>query len=179
MLFSCAMAAYPEKLLAAYKVEGADGPMPKMILSGMSMQFFSASITLMIASRSSKKTISHVAAATWMGLLVSAAYTAFVGMEKSKAAGIPADGLYFNIAMSLFFAFLNFQAHQDTGALKAKWLGNDVNNLVWCIRANMLCGLIFGVMCVFAGYNMIENYMPGAPENAIPFTVRCSRTWAS
>ena len=51
------MMAFPEKLLAAYKVDGADGPMVKMMMSGMSMQFFAACVTLTIAARSSDKTI--------------------------------------------------------------------------------------------------------------------------
>ena len=70
------MMAFPEKLLAAYKVEGADGPMVKMMMSGMSMQFFGGCITTMIASRSSDKTISHVAGANVLSFLVSVGYSA-------------------------------------------------------------------------------------------------------
>jgi hypothetical protein len=57
MFFTVMMMAFPEKLLAAYNVDGADEPMVKMMMSGMSMQFFGACVTLTIAARSSDKTI--------------------------------------------------------------------------------------------------------------------------
>ena len=162
------MMAFPEKLLAAYKVEGADGPTVKMIMSGMSMQFFGGCITTMVASRSSDKTISHVASANFLGFLVNAGYSMTLGMKKAEGAGVPTDGLYFNLAMSLFFAFINYQAHQDTGAEKPHIVKKS-NNMVTLIRANMLCAIVFGLGCLFASDMMIANYMPGAPENALPF----------
>ena len=57
MFFTVMMMAFPEKLLAAYNVDGADGPMVKMMMSGMGMQYFGACVTLTIAARSSDKTI--------------------------------------------------------------------------------------------------------------------------
>jgi len=168
MLFGIMMMAFPEKLLAAYKVEGADGPMVKMMMSGMSMQFFGGCITTMVASRSSDKTISHVASANFLGFLVNAGYSMTLGMKKAEGAGVPTDGMYFNLAMSLFFAFINYQAHQDTGAEKPHIVKKS-NNMVTLIRANMLCAIVFGLGCLFASDMMIANYMPGAPENALPF----------
>jgi len=111
---------------------------------------------------------SHVAGATWLGLLASAGYTMTLGMKKAEAAGVPLNGMYFNVAMSLFFAFLNYQAHQDTGNVSAH-IVNKSNNMVFCIRANMICGIAFGLACLFASDMMIANYMPGANDTALPF----------
>ena len=91
-----------------------------------------------------------------------------LGMKKAEAAGVPSGGMYFNVAMSLVFAFLNYQAHQDTGAEKPHIVKKS-NNMVTLIRANMLCGIVFGLACLFASDMMIANYMPGAPENALLF----------
>ena len=53
---------------------------------------------------------SHVSGATWLGFVVSAGYTMTLGMKKTEAAGVPPGGMYFNVAMMLFFAFINYQA---------------------------------------------------------------------
>ena len=75
-------------------------------------------------------------------------------MKKSKAAGIPTDGMYFNVAMSLFFAFINYQAYQDTGAEKPHIVKKS-NNMVTVIRANMLCAIVFGLGGI--GLNVIQG----------------------
>ena len=111
---------------------------------------------------------SHVSGATWLGFVVSAGYTMTLGMKKTEAAGVPSGGMYFNVAMSLFFAFINYQAYQDTGA-EQPHIVKKSNNMVYLIRANMLCGVVFGLACLFASDMMIANYMPGANDSALPF----------
>jgi hypothetical protein len=169
MLFSVMMSFYPDKLLDAYKVEGADHAMNKGLMSLMGLQFSAACIACMIASRSNDKTISHVANANWVANLIQCGYTAVWGLKNAQAAGVPANGIYFNTAAGLILAFLNYQAHQETGAEKVKFLGWGQNAMVNCLRANQVCGMLFGLGCLFGQDKMIEQYMPGAPENVLPF----------
>lgn len=172
MLFSFMMLFFPDKLLDSYNVEGpaTTSPYAKFMMFGMGCQFFSACCAPMIAARlEDDKVYSHVAGSQAVSAAINIFYNLGFGTAAAKAAGLPLEGIYFNTAAAAILGFLNFQVWQECGAEKPSFLGFGQNAMVNCLRANMVCGLVFAVGLFFGGDAMVAQYMPGMPDDVAPF----------
>lgn len=172
MLFSFMMVFFPEKLLDSYNVEGpaTTSPYTKFMMFAWGTQFFTACTGPFIAARiEDDKVYSHVAGAQMVSAVINIVYNFTFGIAAAQAAGLPAEGIYFNTAVAAILGFLNFQTWQECGAEKPRFLGFGQNAIVNCIRANMVCGLMFAIGLLFGSDTMISQYMPGLPDDVAPF----------